>query len=115
MTGHKPFPPYAKQYLEAHPDPGVVVVVGGDAWQFAARSPFPVMVLPAGRPATDFDWPSNGAVSLVRELGPADDDRLTELATALLEAGSPSVIALRHSLRRTNDCQVFFERAHDAA
>lgn len=110
MARRKPLPPFGRQYLNLHPDFGVRVAIGFGAWDFAnTAGPGRVMVLPAGTSPTTFRWPVNGQPALVYELGALDDDQLAAMAGALLAAGSPSVVALRHSLLATSDCRVFFE------
>lgn len=116
MAKRRPLPPFGKQYLNLHPDSGVRVAIGFGAWDFAnAARPGRVMVLPAGTSPTTFRWPVNGQPALVHELGPVDDDQLAAMARALLAAGAPSVVALRHSLLATSDCRVFFEAADHVA
>ncbi len=110
MARQKPLPPYGAEYLKRHPDPGIIVALGARAWNFASRAGVGrVMVLPDDCVPAAFRWPSNGHPALVHELGAPDDDRLAELARALLYAGAPTVVAIRHSMLRTGDPRVFFE------
>ena len=87
-------PPYGKQF-QTIPRSGVQVVLGGDAWEIAARHRYPVMVLPEHEAPSSFTWPSGEGPALVFECGEANDERLWALAEALLIAGSKSVVALR--------------------
>ena len=108
----KPLPPYGRAYLALHPDPGLCVATGPGAWAYATRRrEGHCLVCPDDADPQSFTWPTNGTPALIREFGPPDDDRLTALAAALLGAGAPSVVALRHALVDSHDCRVFFEAA----
>jgi hypothetical protein len=107
-------PPYGAEYLKRHPDPGVCVAIGRNAWSFARSSGKPMMVLPATHEPAYYQWPASGQPALIHELGAPDDERLTALARELLTAGNPSVVAIRHSMLSAPDCRVYFEAADDA-
>ena len=105
-------PPYGKQWRDKPPGAGVVVAIGPQAWAEARKRAYPVMVLPDDDDPANYDWPANDYGALVHETGPADDARLHGIAAALLNAGNPSVVAIRHSLLDVYgaDPRVFFDR-----
>ena len=96
------------------PSAGVVVAIGPQAWQRAAKRPFLCMVLPDDSKPADFRWPSNKQSALVLETGPSNDTRLRNMAESLIAAGAPSVVALRDSELHA-DPRVFFETRSDHA
>lgn len=100
-------PPYGKQF-RTMPKSGIRVVIGGDAWDFAEKHAYPIMVLPEGEDPTSFSWPSRDGPALVYERGEADNRRLRALAEALLLAGSSSVVGLRQS-KLGSDPRIFFD------
>lgn len=100
-------PPYGKLF-EPVPRSGVRVVIGSDAWIFADQCGHPIMVLPEDSQPSDFHWPSDKRPALVFEWGTYDDERLTEMALALLTAGASSVVAIREALMNS-DPRVFFD------
>ena len=100
-------PPFGKMFQPV-PRSGVRVAIGPDAWNFAKKHYYPIMALPAGQPASNFTWPSDGGPALVYERGEANNATLKELATELLLAGASSVVALRESLL-DHDPRVFFD------
>jgi len=102
-------PPYGKQYLEQRPSAGIWVAIGPGAWDFAKVRSFPVMVLPEDREPSDFDWPADGQPALIHERGGCNDERLRAMATALLIAGAPSVVAIREALLDKDDPRLFFD------
>ena len=67
------------------------------------------MVLPEGEPASNFTWPSDHRPALLHERGDYNDDRLDELADALLRAGASSVVAIREALLDDFDPRVFYD------
>jgi hypothetical protein len=105
----KPLPPFSKQF---HPIPtsGIRVVVGPDAWDFADRHRYPIMVLPEGELPSSFVWPSDGKPALIFERGECDDERLDDMARELLKAGASSVVALREALINDYDPCVFYDK-----
>lgn len=102
-------PPYGRQYLEDPPSAGLWVVFGPDAWDFASKQPFPVVVLPPGAKPTDYDWPATSGPALIFETGPRADDLLHELAKSLMLVGAPSIVAIRDSFLSSSKCCLFFE------
>ena len=79
------------------------------AEDFAENHHAPIMVLPDGESAGQYRWPSDGMPALIHERGEYNDDRLDELAGALLRAGSPSVVAIREALLDDFDPRVFYD------
>lgn len=104
----KPLPPYGKQFQPV-PRNGIQVAIGPGAWSFQERHHCPIMVLPEDANPHDFGWPSDGKPALIHERGEFNDDRLDELAGALLRAGSPSVVAIREALLNDFDPRVFYD------
>lgn len=102
----KPLPPYGKQWLAERPHAGLWVAVGPRAWEFAASKPFPVPLLPPGRPVSDFEWPAVESAALIVDTGDCAETR-DELAKALMTAGAPSVVALALSRR---DPRIYYTR-----
>ena len=101
-------PPFAKLFQPV-PRSGVRVAIGPDAWDFAKKHYYPIMVLPEGQPASSFTWPSDGGPALVYERGEANNAKLKALATELLLAGASSVVAIREALLDEYDPRVFFD------
>ena len=93
------------------PRSGVRVVIGRepDIWDYAKRHHCPIMVLPVGEDPKSYRWPSDGKPALIHERGDFDDERLDALATALLQAGASSVVAIRQALLNDHDCRVFYD------
>jgi hypothetical protein len=107
----KPLPPYGQNYRAARPDPGPVVATGPGSWTYGrawSTTPRPVMVLPDGADPAAFTWPASRQAALVHERGRPDDSLLTKLATQLLIAGSPFVVALRYASRDRPVRTMFF-------
>ena len=102
-------PPYGRQYLEQVPSAGIWVAIGPGAWRFARTRSFPVMVLPEDNDPGDYEWPSNKQPALIHERGEYNDERLHSMATALLLAGAPSVVAIREALLDEGDPRIFFD------
>ena len=93
----KKLAPFGKQYLDVLPRSGVQVALGPNAWNFAKRMSFIVMVLPICSDPFEFKWPrSDGAI--IHERGEFNDELLERMATALLIAGNPFVIARRSAM-----------------
>lgn len=102
-------PPYGQQYLDRLPRAGVMVAIGPTAWNFAESDSRIIMALPYDEHPRDYRWPSHESGALIFERGQYDDDRLSAMARALLEAGSPFVLALREALKgKGQDCRAFF-------
>lgn len=101
-------PPFGTKFRPV-PGSGVRVAIGSAAWGFAKRHPYPIMVLPDGESACTYCWPSDGKPALIHERGSYDDDRLTAMAGALLEAGASSVVAIREALVNDHDPRKFFD------
>ena len=101
-------PPFAKLFQPV-PRSGVRVAIGPDAWDFAKKHYYPIMVLPTGTPACVFKWPSDGGPALIHERGDYNDDRLDSLANSLLMAGASSVVAIREALLDEYDPRVFYD------
>ena len=101
-------PPYGKLFQPV-PGSGIRVAFGPGAWDFVKTQP-PTMVLPDDANPDEFQWPSDGKPALIHERGDANNERLKELATALLTAGASSVVAIRESLVDAYDARVFFDR-----
>ena len=101
-------PPYG-QLFQPVPKSGVRVAIGPDAWNFAKKHYYPIMVLPEGQPAPNFTWPSDGGPALIHERGDYNDGRLDSLANALLMAGASSVVAIREALLNEYDPRVFYD------
>lgn len=102
-------PPYGKKF-DPVPNSGVRVAIGPGAWDFARSHAHPIMVLPEDCTPADFRWPSDGRPALVHERGEYNDERLDEIAAALLRAGASSVVALREALVNDSDPRVFYDR-----
>lgn len=112
-------PPYARDYLLRAANVstfGPVVALGRDAWTFAQRQGFPVMVLDEDSEPEDFTWPAHHGGAIVHEVGLPADARLRRLAAELLRAGNPFAVAIRHTML-DDDPRVFFypEVDHDVA
>ena len=90
-------PPFGKRYLEQKPSTGPWVAIGHDAWDFANRKPFPVMVLPLGDNPNEYAWPVKGKGVLLVESGASDTDTLERVALALLRSGAEFVRPIRLS------------------
>jgi len=108
-------PPYGRDFKPV-PKSGVRVAIGLGAWELAESLSsipngwsIPTMVLPEGEAASNFTWPSDGGPALIYEIGEYNDDRLDELAGALLRAGSPSVVVIREALLNDFDPRVFYD------
>lgn len=101
-------PPYGKEFQPV-PNTGIRVALGPDAWNFAEKHHAPIMVLPDGAVAVQYRWPSDGMPALIHERGEYNDDRLGELAGALLRAGAPSVVTIREALLDDFDPRVFYD------
>ncbi len=100
-------PPYGAQYLAAPPSAGLCIAIGPDAWDYAKKKPFAVLVVPDDNQPSDYRWPSHPGGALIFERGIYDNHRLTAMATELLVAGSPFVVAIREALL-DDDPQTFF-------
>lgn len=107
----KPLPPYAKTYLAAPPPAGLWIAVGPGAWNFATSKPFPVLVIPQENEPSDFRWPSHPGGALVFECTTFDDALLTAIATELLAAGCPFVVAIREALMASDPRHFFYPEA----
>ncbi len=107
----KKLPPFGKCFQPVPPS-GVRVAIGcePDVWEFAKGHAQPIMVLPAVNNVADYRWPSDGKPALIHERGCYDDERLDEIAGALLRAGASSVVALREALL-ADDPRVFYDAA----
>ncbi len=115
VKAHKSkLPPYAKQWFAEKPSAGVVVAIGDGAWRFAQSHQLPIMVLPDDEVPATFHWPSNRQPALVHECGLPDDDRLRALVVELMRSGTPSVVALRHSLKHSDPRKFFTQGQSDA-
>ena len=101
-------PPYGRQF-EPVPISGVQVAIGPGAWKFQQKHTQPIMVLPTDSQPSDFRWPSDGNPALIHERGQFDDEQLEAMASALLNAGASSVVALREALLEEFDPRVFFD------
>ena len=101
-------PPFGKNFRQI-PASGVRVAIGPGAWSFVKTHHRPIMVLPDDSEPNDFLWPSDGKTALVYERGPCDDNRLQQMAEALLLAGASSVVAIREALLDDSDPRVFFD------
>ena len=95
--------------LQPVPRSGVQVAIGSGAWDFAERHYYPIIVLPAAALACEYRWPSDGGPALIHERGDCNDERLGELAHALLTAGASSVVAIREALLDEYDPRVFYD------
>ena len=104
----KKLPPFGTQFQPVPPD-GIQVAIGPGAWAFQKRHSSPIMVLPDDASPEDFRWPSDSGPALIHERGTYDDNRLRAMAGALLQAGAPSVVAIREALLNSNDARVFFD------
>ena len=109
----KPLPPYAKQFLAALPSAGLCVAIGPKAWDYAKRKPFPVLVC-EGEPSS-YRWPGHAGGAVVFERGDYNDEYLTALATELLSAGSPFVVAIREALTGSDPRTFFYPEVESAA
>ena len=94
--------------MQDPPSAGVVVALGYGAWEKAKARPHVCMVLPEDCEPSDFRWPTNRQPALIIETGPPNDVRLRCMAEALIRAGAPSVVGLRHSFM-DSDPRIFFE------
>ena len=103
-----PLPAYGKQF-QAVPRTGVQIAIGPGAWNFQKRHHCPIMVLPNDGNPNDFTWPSDGNAALIHERGQYDDEKLKAMASALLNAGASSVVAIRQALLEDFDPRVFFD------
>lgn len=101
-------PPFGKQF-QPIPRSGVQVAVGPGAWSFQKRHSSPIMVVPDDASPSEFDWPADGRPALIYERGSCNDQRLYAIAGALLQAGAPSVVAIREALLAKHDPRVFFD------
>ena len=101
-------PPYGKQFQPA-PASGVRVAIGPGAWKFAQTHCHPIMVLPDDTKPSDFVWPSDGYPALIHERGQYDDAQLYATASALLNVGASSVVAIREALLSDYDPRVYFD------
>ena len=104
----KRLPPYGQDYLDTLPSSGIQVAIGPTGWAFAKRDRRIIMVLPFDEDPQGYRWPLNKNGALVHERGQYDDRRLIAVAKALLEAGSPFVVALREALTRPACPDVYF-------
>ena len=105
---NKPLSPHGKLFQPV-PKSGVRVAIGPGAWDFADLHYFPMMVLRDDRNANEFRWPSDGGPALIHERGDCNDERLDELAEALLRSGASSVVAIREALLDEYDPRVFYD------
>lgn len=103
----KRLPPFGKQFIPV-PTSGVRVALGPTAWDFQKHHSSAVMVLPDDDHPDSYRWPSDGRPALIFERGTYDDERLEALATVLLCAGAPSVVAIREALL-SGDPRLFFD------
>lgn len=88
----KPTPPLAWQSWDRKTyHPGTWVAVGPHAWRFAVTQPMPVYVLPTNRAADHFAWPACDEPAQIVCAGDVTEERLLELAQALIDAGNPAV------------------------
>jgi len=102
-----PLPPFGRLF-DPVPRSGVRVAIGPGAWKVGQRHRHPIMVLPTDRKPSEFRWPSDGKPALIHEHGQYDDTLLRVMASALLNAGAPSVVAIREALL-SDDPRVFFD------
>lgn len=101
-------PPFGKMFQPV-PRSGVRVALGSGAWDFQKSHHCPILVLPDDTDPDDFAWPSDGKPALIHERGSYDDERLDNMARALLQAGASSVVAIREALLSEYDPRVFFD------
>ena len=101
-------PPYARLWATERPSAGLVITMGPQAWDFVKQLPYTAIVMPTDAKPSDFEWPHHKHGALVHETGQADDRNLQDLVYQLLVAGNPYVVCLRHSLRHSDDCRVYF-------
>ena len=111
----KPLPPFGKQWRDSPPSAGLCVAYGPNAWNYSKAKPFPVLVLPSDQKPTDFRWPSHPGGAVIFERGDYNDDCLTALATELLSAGSPFVVAIREALTGSDPRTFFYPEVESAA
>ena len=102
-------PPFGKQFQPV-PRNGVQVAIGPGAWEFKKRHGSPIMVLPDDANPEDFGWPSDGGPALIHERGEYNDERLDALASALLQAGASSIVAIREAILGDYDPRVFYDK-----
>ena len=101
--------PFGKMFQPV-PRSGVRVAIGPGAWDFQKRHHSPILVLPDDANPNDFGWPSDGKPALIHERGEYNDERLDNMARALLQAGASSVVAIREALLSECDPRVFFDQ-----
>lgn len=111
----KPLPPYGKQWLADPPGAGLWVAIGPTAWNFAKARAFPVPILPDDAEPADYRWPAHRGGATIFECGIFDDDRLSAMATELLTAGSPFVVAIREALLDSDPHVYFYKDAQNVA
>ena len=104
----KPLPPFARKFLETPPSAGLWIAIGPGAWRFAKKKSFPTLVLPQQNEPSDFRWPSHAGGALVFELGELNEERLEAIATELLVAGCPFVVAIREALMSEDPRHFFY-------
>ena len=102
-------PPFGKQFQPV-PASGVRVAIGPGAWDFQKKHHVPIMVLPDDANPDDFDWPSDGGPALIHERGEYNDECLDALASALLQAGATSIVAIREAILGDYDPRVFYDK-----
>lgn len=101
--------PNGHRWIDDPPTVGLWVITGPRAWQYANNKPFVCVVLPPGSRPAEFEWPATSGPAIIFETGSADDDLQQELATAIMLAGAPSVVAIRESMLCKPDACVFYE------
>jgi len=69
-----------------------------------------MMVLPGDAEPSDFGWPSDGGPALIHERGEYNDECLDALASALLQAGATSIVAIREAILGDYDPRVFYDK-----
>lgn len=107
----KPLPPYAKQFLSAPPSAGLCVAIGPTAWDYAKKKTFPVLVCPSDSEPSAYRWPGHAGGAVVFERGDFRDDRLSAMATELLAAGCPFVVAIREALMESDPRHFYYPEA----
>ena len=100
-------PHYCQRYLDERPTAGIKIAIGPTGLAFAERQSFLVMVLPYGDNPSAYVWPGDDGGALIYECGSLNDRLLHEMATELLIAGCPFVVANRRGLL-PKDPSVFF-------
>lgn len=93
----KPLPPHGRRHLEHVGCSGPWVSIGSGAWEFPARKPFPVMVLPPGEDPSRYRWPVAGQSVVLIQWGEAELADVERLTLELLRAGARLVLAVTPS------------------